>query len=468
MKRWIYVAGGILVVVAAVVGIRAYAGSRLASALEDLQTVEAATGDLTAMVGATGSVRASQTAVLVFQTSGRVERVSVEVGERVRAGEVLAELAQDSLSPQVILAQADLVSAQRQLDQLRNSSLAAAQAALALAQARDALRDAEYDRIVQQEGNRASSTTIDGARARVVLAQDRVNQTRAHFNAVASRADTDAVRAAALASYSAARAELASAERALNWYLGHPSEIDQAILDANVALAEAQVADAEREWERLQDGPDPDDILAAEARVAAAQATADQARITAPFDGVITAVEVLPGDLVSPGTLAFGVADLSRLLVDVDVSEVDINRIQPGQPVTLSLDAVQGTTYEGTVEEVDLAGSSLQGVVNFRATVLIIESDELVRPGMTAAVNIVVERIEDVLLVPNRAVRVRDGQRVVYVLRGGVLGAVPVVLGASSDTDSQVLEGELNVGDLIVLNPPLVFDTSGPPAFVRQ
>jgi HlyD family secretion protein len=84
---------------------------------------------------------------------------------------------------------------------------------------------------------------------------------------------------------------------------------------------------------------------------------------------------------------------------------------------------------------------------------------------MTAAVNIVVEQIEDVLLVPNRAVRVQDGQRVVYILRAGQPVAIPIALGASSDMESQVLEGDLAVGDQIVLNPPLEFEQGGPGSF---
>ena len=77
-----------------------------------------------------------------------------------------------------------------------------------------------------------------------------------------------------------------------------------------------------------------------------------------------------------------------------------------------------------------------------------------VKPGMTAAVNIVVDQITDALLVPNRAVRVVDGQRVVYILSNNQLKAVNVTLGASSDTESQVTEGDLQVGDQVVLNPP--------------
>jgi len=63
-------------------------------------------------------------------------------------------------------------------------------------------------------------------------------------------------------------------------------------------------------------------------------------------------------------------------------------------------------------------------------------------------------------------VRVQDGQRVVYVMRNGQLAQVEITLGASSDSYSQVLEGDLQAGDLIVLNPPLTFSENGPPGFV--
>jgi HlyD family secretion protein len=88
---------------------------------------------------------------------------------------------------------------------------------------------------------------------------------------------------------------------------------------------------------------------------------------------------------------------------------------------------------------------------------LLIDPDELVKPGMTAAVNIVVNQLENVLLVPNRAVRVVDGQRVVYILVDGDLEKIEISLGASSDTHSEILDGDLKPDDLIVLNPPLFF-----------
>jgi multidrug efflux pump subunit AcrA (membrane-fusion protein) len=81
---------------------------------------------------------------------------------------------------------------------------------------------------------------------------------------------------------------------------------------------------------------------------------------------------------------------------------------------------------------------------------------------MTVAVNIVTKQIKDQLLVPNRAVRSANGQRVVYILKNGQIQPVNVSLGASSDSQSVVTGGQLKEGDLIVLNPPATFGPGGP------
>jgi len=106
-------------------------------------------------------------------------------------------------------------------------------------------------------------------------------------------------------------------------------------------------------------------------------------------------------------------------------------------------------------------GNVTQGAVNFTVTVEITVADEQVKPGMTAVVNIVVNALKDVLLVPNRAVRLVDGQRVVYVLRNGQPVEVKITLGASSDTVSEVVSGDLKEGDLIILNPSTTLISPG-------
>lgn len=140
--------------------------------------------------------------------------------------------------------------------------------------------------------------------------------------------------------------------------------------------------------------------------------------------------------------------------MDVEISEVDINRIGHNQAVSLVFDAVLDQEYEGVVVEIGQVGVSIQGVVSFPVVVEILNGDDAIRPGMTAAVNIVVEKIENVVLIPNRAVRVRDGQRVVYLIKGGEVEIVDVSLGATSDQYSQMIDGDVAEGDSIVLNPP--------------
>jgi len=175
MKRWVVILIVVGVLVAGYFGVQAYRKSQAQQSIEDLQTEIIAKGDLTATVGATGSVRSNQTALLGFQTSGTVDFVQESLGERVSVGEVLATLKMSSLSSQIILAEAELVSAERALDDLLYSRQASAAAQLALAQAVETLEDAEYVEYVRQEGYRASSDTIKAAEANLLLANEEVD-----------------------------------------------------------------------------------------------------------------------------------------------------------------------------------------------------------------------------------------------------------------------------------------------------
>ena len=93
------------------------------------------------------------------------------------------------------------------------------------------------------------------------------------------------------------------------------------------------------------------------------------------------------------------------MYADIQVTEVDINRIKIGQDATLTFDAIPNKNYKAKVTEVGEVGTAVSGVVNFNVTVEIIESDEDVKPGMTAAVNIIVNQLDNILVVQNRSVR---------------------------------------------------------------
>ncbi|NWF62807.1 MAG: efflux RND transporter periplasmic adaptor subunit [Chloroflexi bacterium] len=371
------------------------------------QTEPVARGDLAASVGATGTVRARQTAVLSWQTTGIIGEVNASIGDDVPKDFTLAALDKSTVSQNIILAEADLVNAQQALEDLLESDTALLEAEKAVERAEEAYEKAYNWRI-----------ELNGKIDIKEVYYDQFGVLR------------------------------------VKEYKGYASQETIADADRDLALAESKLKDARRAYERLLKGEDSDEVAAARARVAAAEATLNLSKLTAPFTGTVTQANSIVGDQVSPGSIAFRVDDLSSLLVDVQVSEVDINRVAVGQPATLLFDAVLGKTYNGKVVEVGQAGDTLQGVVSFTVTVELTDADEQVKPGMTAAVNIIVEEVKNNLLIPNRAVRLIDGERVVYILRDGMPQPVPVTLGASSETMSVLLSGDIQEGDAIILNPP--------------
>ncbi|OGO18538.1 MAG: hypothetical protein A2Z14_19195, partial [Chloroflexi bacterium RBG_16_48_8] len=366
MKRWIVPILIVVIIVGTVFGIGVYRRGQSRTLIADLETVEAQRGSLIAMIGASGSVRANQTGQVAFQTTGIIESVLIQIGDKVRKGDMLAKLEQESLSTQLILAKADLILAEKALEELLDTEAEKARAELALAQAQDVLEDAEYKWYVQQEGNRASGETIAAAEANLVLAQKQVDDAQDEYSKYSGRSEDDPARAFARSNLAAARQKRDSILRNLNWYLGYPSEIEQAILEAELEVARANLREAESALQKIENGPDPDDVTAAEARIAAAKTNLALSSIEAPFSGTVTAVEIKPGDSVSPGQPVLQLADLSSLFVDVDTSEVDVNKVKVGQEVRITFDADLEREYKGEIIEVGLIGSNVQGVVNFK------------------------------------------------------------------------------------------------------
>jgi len=461
--RWI----AVVVLIAAIFLYFFIVNKNQESLQQSFQTAKLEKGDLIAIVGATGIVEAKQTAELEWQTTGRVEEVNVKINGQVSKGDVLAKLAENTLPQEVIFAQADLVDAQRALEDLINSDTSSAEAYADLLQAERELRDAKDDRN-QWNYNNANYTRINEARDKFIAAEEELKIQKKIYEEFTSLAADNPKRVEAkkiLDEYQLARDK---ALRTLNYILGKAYGQQVAEDFADYDLAVAKLADAQREWDRLKNGPNADDILAAESKVAAAEATVSMGWLEAPFDGTITQAEPKPGDLVTSGDMGFRVDDLSRLFVEVDISEVDINRIKVGQNAELVFDAIPTKTYPAKITEVAAIGNDTGEGVDFTITLQIIEPDEQVRPGMTAAVNIIVSEVKDVMMLPTRAIRLKEGKRIVYILKDGTLKEIPIEVGASSDTHTEITSGDLQTGDLIVLNPPFEFITNGgQPAFTR-
>lgn len=486
---------------------RTTATQRSVASRSTYQTSRLATGSLTATISASGNVRNNQSANINWQTSGKVSAINVHIGESVKADQTIAALDPTSLSQNMIQAQADLATAQTNLDNLKKpTALAIAQAqaaittaqtdldnlnatqALAVAKAASDLQTAK-DSLITAQNNRSyldyrigSQQAIDSAKATIALLTyniDRDGGLKWKFNQVADRSPDDPQRAQALSNLTTAQSNLATANRNLAYLEGNGTEKDIADADTAVQLAQANVTDAQRKLNDLKQGVKPSDLALAQAKVqdakdslaelmnptaadiAAAQAKVDgiqalinQQSIQAPFDGTITDINVMKGDLVSSGTNAFRIDDQSAIFVDLQVSEIDINNIQVGQTATLTFDAIPSKTYNGTVYEVGTIGATSSGVVNFTVTVQLTDADASVKTGMTVAANIVTSQIDNVLLVPSRAIRTANNRSTIFIMTAAGLQPVLIQTGSSNDTETQITAGNVKVGDRVVLNPP--------------
>jgi len=352
------------------------------------------------IVSATGIVLPSKRVVLSFSTPGIVDEIMVEEGEVVEKGKILMALkGREQAHAALETARLELILADQSLDEVhRTSALISAQTQLSFANAQDALEDAEYNWRVQQEGNRASQSTIDSAQAGLVLAEEEVDRAKGNYDHYSGRSEDDAQRAMALIELSSARSARDAALRRLNWYLGYPDETEQSVLDAKLSISEAELGVTEQNWERVKDGPDPDTLERAEARVAAAQAHVKAAEaalsllvLEAPFAGTVSDVYSQEKEWVAPGQPLVILADLQTLRVETtDLNEIDAARIEIGDFATTTFDALPDIVVDGQV--IYIASKSEQGSgVNYKVIIELNEIPEKVRWGMTAFVDIEIE-----------------------------------------------------------------------------
>ena len=334
------------------------------------QTVQVTKGEIGTVVSATGSVRSNQNTTVSWAVSGKVGEVLVKLGDQVKSDQVLATLDPDSLPQTVLNAQQDLIDAQQALEDLQSSKVDIAQAQTDLADAQTALDDANKAR-AQLNYARGTQGTIASAEANYILAQNNVDKLQSIYDGMTDRPENDPGRLNALANLENAKKARDKALATVNWYKGKPSDQDIAAADADVALAQAKYDDALRAYNRLKGGPTAAELMAAQNKVTAAQALIDSVNMTAPIEGVVTDLQIQPGDLVSEGTQAVRIDDLSGIFVDLSVSEVDINSIQTGQAAAITFDAIPDQPYTGKVTRVGQVGTSSSGSVNYTVTIQI-------------------------------------------------------------------------------------------------
>jgi HlyD family secretion protein len=470
------------------VGMLAYGGWGLFNTLVPakaealpLQAVKLAKGSLDAAVISTGQLRSAQSAQLAWGASGKVGTVKVKLGDKVKAGDVLATLDPTALPDNILLAEIDMVAARQALSDLVNTQATLPAAEKAVIDAQTAVDKAQNHRDGMSYPTRGNPQQIASANAQFLRADQSVKRARTIYERLPGSPTDNHAKAEGLTTLDSFKTNRDLALATVNWYKGpwKPDEI--AAADSALTLAKARLADAKTALAKVQKGPDPKKLSSVQHRIDVDQAVLDTQNLIAPIDGVVTVLNDKPGDLINSGDVSLRTDDTSAFFIDLQMSEVDIARIREGQLSTVTFDAITGKNYEGKVTFVSPVGVTTNGVINFKVTLQVSNPDSSLRAGLTSAASIVVDTAQNVMLVPSKAIKALDGQKVVYVLSSVPVSTTPsapatlaasgpikapiagetetivpvtVKTGVSSDTLTQIISSRLQVGDLIVLNPP--------------
>lgn len=427
----------------------------------DIQTSVVRQGDLIIYASGSGTLIVLDEVDLGFGTSGVVAEIHVQAGDKVQEGDVLAVQGdRDQLEAAVASDQLTVLEAQKTLDDLyANAALVAAEALLELGNAQEALADAQGEWIYQQEGNRASEVTLEAAKAALAVAEASMQDAWDKYTEMVNKNADEARIAQAYVSYSGAYQEYRTALGSLNWYLSAPSETEQIILDAEVAIAQSNLDAAQIAYDRVKDGPDPDEVAMAELQLADAQAqlavsqrNLEESTIVAPMDGTILSVSADVGDSVSAPFITM--ADLSQLYLDIYLDESDMSSIAVGYAVEVIFDALPDLVFTGEVVQIDptlySSGqiSAVKGLAKLDdASVAMLDNLLL---GMNASVDVIGGRAEGVPLVPVEALReLSPGEYAVFVVdENGELELRPVEVGLMDITFAEIKSG-LDVGEVV-------------------
>ncbi len=483
-RRWVLL---ILLVLGASLGIWAWLGRSPKKAT--LLDAEVKRGKLTSLVSATGVLEATKTVTVGSQVSGQVKSLSVDYNSPVRQGQILLVLDPSEFQARLGQATASLESA---LASEQNAAAQETSAEAEVAQARAGVLTARSDldqTLAQVNSAQASAATAEAAVRRAQAEMENALAESRRFEDL--RRQDLVAQSEGDAKSTAGRVARASYETALASRQEAAAQQRQALSRVEGSRGDLQAAETRLTAARARRAAAAAQVRSARAQVRQAQASVEQAQvdlkrtvIRSPIDGVVIQRNVDVGLTVAaafqaPELLKIA-GDLHHMQVRADIAEADIGRVGLGNTVEFKVDAYPERRFQGRVTQVRPAPveakDAASNVVVFGVLVAAPNPDLMLKPGMTATVEIAVEHRPDVLLVPNQALRFippdvseddeksdqdrnarpRDQQGrpgAVWVAGGdGKPRKIDLRIGITDGEQSEVLQGELKPGDKVYVD----------------
>ena len=446
--------------------------------------ITVARGDLTVKVNGSGKTAYANDAKLAFGSAGKVDLLAVKKLDSVKKGTVLARLNTDNL--ELSLSQAKTGEAQAQVAQSQ-SQVALTQAQIGETQAQSALSQAEYS-LTAAQFNLDRSQTVSDIKDAINDLQIQISTIKANQTQAQALGDTAAA-SALNQNLNATNLELAKQNKKLADLLAKdeyalsadsPTYViiagdkynrlsveDVRMKQKQVEAAQLAVTQAKQGIDQAKQNTELAGKSVEQTKRALAQAQQNtayiqkqitEATIIAPFDGIVSGLDVKQGDFLATPGLSTGtpiyLIDPSSLEISAEIDEIDVAGVKPNQKVAISLDALPEAKFEGIVTAISVTPIVKQvntGVVAYEAKISFVGNPPAeAKAGMTANVDIVTGAKKDVLLVPNKSIkRNAQGQTVVNVVINQKTEERQVRLGLTDGSQTEVISG-LQAGDKVV------------------
>ena len=390
-------------------------------------------GDIKITISSTGSLAALKTVEVGSQISGNILQLYADFNDEVKKGQLLAQLDPATYEARVQQAKANLENAR--------ASLKTSQAQL---------KNLEASLLNSHSEVQVSKANIRKAEVAVEEAERNFGRIKELF---AKKLVSAAERDQSLTTFESQKAALVAA----NAQLDSAKARTQAI-KAQMEAEEAQILGAEARVQQM------------EAQLNIAQIDLDRTRIYSPIDGVVISRDVDVGQTVAASLQAprlFIIAqDLKKMQIDTAVDEADIGKVARGQKVSFTVDAYRNRTFEGVVEQVRLSPVVNSNVVTYSVMVNVFNNDLLLKPGMTASVEILSASRKDVLRLPTQALYFKAPESMqekmdemvdelaTDTLPVWILNKKPLLkkvkIGIANNDYIEVLNGDLQPGDKVI------------------
>jgi HlyD family secretion protein len=372
-------------------------------------------GSLRNTVTATGTLQAVTTVQVGSQASGTISALYADFNSTVKKGQLLAQLDPSVMQAQVEQARANLAQAEAQLQQARS---AVSQSHAGVAQSRASISDARAKAL-------AAGSTTQNQQAGVSAAEANVAVLKAQLDDATSflRQEQSLLQSGVIASreYETAQTSYKTAEARYNQAVAQLKMAQlsaQSASSAGQASAAAQIEQAQAAAQQSQG-----QVGGAQAQVQNAAAQVEQARaalrlseinlqhttIASPIDGVVVSRDVNVGQTVAASLSAptlFTIAqDLTQMQVIANIDQADIGLVEQAKSVAFTVDAFPGQEFKGTIQQMRLNPQNVQNVVTYNVVIDVANPEQKLKPGMTANLTVTIDERNDVLKVPNSALR---------------------------------------------------------------